>query len=101
MTWIFIAYLLALVYFTVGCAKFAHARPLRMAWRWFAMIPVSHFFFALVRIGNIRDPHDLALAEIWSNGIEWLLLGLSILSLSRLVPMNGERKEVPAPPLAR
>lgn len=41
------------------------------AWFWFAMIPLSHFIFALIKVGNIRDAHDLMLIEIWAGGCSW------------------------------
>jgi hypothetical protein len=37
--------------------------------------------FAIFQATNIHDPRDLALVEIWSNGFEWLLLGVSMIFL--------------------
>lgn len=101
MNWIFIAYLLALIYLTANGARFASPGSLQMAWRWFAMIPISHFIFALFRAGNLRNPHDLALVEVWADGIEWLLLGLSTFCLSKLTPSNRNRGDEPFPPIAK
>jgi hypothetical protein len=81
MTWLLIAYLLVLVYFTVNPGKRGRPGSFRLAWLLFAGIPLSHFFFALVRAGNMRDPRDLALTEVWADGVAWLLLGLSLIFL--------------------
>src|SRR5688572_5413581 len=90
MIWILIVYLLLLIFLAVRRDKFPNAAALRPAWISFALIPISSFVFALIRVGNIRDSHDLALVEIWSNGIEWLLLGISMLFLTGMLAPNPE-----------
>ena len=82
MNWILIAYLFGLLYLTTHTEKLANARPLRTAWIWFALIPLSKFFFSLIRAGNVGSPRGLALVEIWADGITWLLLGVSFLCLT-------------------
>ena len=99
MTWILIAYLAALLYVSANQQKFAYPAALRPAWLWFAAIPISHFIFALFRVGNSRDPRDLALIEIWAEGFQWLLLGISIVFLARAVaPWRGTDWSAPLPP---
>src|SRR5687767_7338577 len=90
MNWILIVYLLVLIFLAVKRDKFANAAALRPAWISFALIPISSFFFALIRISNIRDPRDVALTEIWANGVEWLLLGVSMLTLTGMLAPNPE-----------
>jgi len=85
MTWIIIAYLLVLVFLSANRTRFPDRLSLRLAWTWFALIPISHFVFAIFQATNIRDPRDLALVEIWSNGFEWLLLGVSMIFLKDVI----------------
>ena len=82
MTWILVAYLLALVYIAGNRDKFPKNMSLWPAWLWFSLVPVSRFVFALFRAGNMRSVRDLALIEVWADGIGWLLLGLSFLCLA-------------------
>lgn len=98
MNWLLVAYLLVLAYLTSIAGRFSFSLPLQRAWQWLALILVSRFVFALFRVGNLRDAHDLALVEIWSDGIEALLLGFSIFSLARLIPAVGPGRDQPPPP---
>jgi len=82
MTWILVAYLLALVYIAGNRDKFLKNASLWPAWMWFSLVPVSRFVFALFRVGNMRSVRDLALIEVWADGVGWLLLGLSFLCLA-------------------
>ena len=82
MTWILIAYLLVLIYLALHREKLVKGGSLRLAWMWFVAIPISHFVFALIRVGNVTSPRDLALIELWADGIEWLLLGGSLFVLT-------------------
>lgn len=100
MNWLLVAYLLTLAYLTAISGRFSDPQPLQKAWQWFAVILISRFFFTFVRVVNIRDPQDLALTEIWSSGIEALLLGVSIHTLSKLLAPGGLRRDQPPPPSA-
>jgi hypothetical protein len=91
MTWLLTAYFLGLIYLAVNRERLGRTDSFRMAWIWFALIPISHFVFALFRVGNLRSPGDLALIEIWSDGIAWLLLGISMLYLAGSVAPERER----------
>jgi hypothetical protein len=87
MTWLLIAYLIALLYIALRRAVVPNGHAFRKAWIAFALIPISHFFFTLLRAGNFGDSRDLALVEIWADGVEWLLLGISMIFLTgTLVP---------------
>ena len=85
MNWILIAYLLTMVWLSKHKKRLPPRVSLRDAWIWFALIPIAHFVFALMRAGNFRDSGDLALIEIWSDGVGWLLLGISMLCLTRAI----------------
>jgi len=82
MNWILIAYLLGLLYLATHRGKLLNAGSLRTAWIWFALVPINQFVFSLFRAGNVGSTHDLALVEIWADGISWLLLGISLLCLT-------------------
>ena len=104
MTWLLTAYLLVLTFLAVKRDKFPNASALRPAWIAFALIPISSFFFTLVRAGNFGDTPDLALTEIWANGIEGLLLGMSMLFLTGMLAPNpewGRYRSEPSPPPPR
>lgn len=102
MTWFLLGYLAALLYVSANRHKFARLASLRLAWIFFACIPLSHFFFALLRAGNFGDTRDMALVEIWNDGVVWLLLGISILYLAGSVAPPAiepaDRASVPPPP---
>ena len=83
MNWLLPIYLIALVYVSLHQPARANHAGLRQAWFWFATVALSHFVFALIRASNFGDAHDLALTEIWADGIAWLLLGISFLFLGR------------------
>lgn len=83
MNWLLIAFLLALTFVSCNASKVGTPAALRMAWLWFSAIPFSHFAMALFRAGNYTNPRDLALIEIWSDGLAWLFLGLSIFNLGQ------------------
>lgn len=81
MPWLLCAYLLGLLYFIANPQKVVNRGAFRTAWIWFALVPVSNFVFALFRAGNIRSTSELALIEVWSDGIAWLLLAISLFVL--------------------
>jgi hypothetical protein len=87
MPWLLIAYVLGLFYFAANPGRISDKGLFRAAWIWYAIIPFNHFVFTLFRAGNIRSTRGLALVEIWSDGISWLLLGISlILLVTALIP---------------
>ena len=89
MTWLLIAQLVGLLYFAANKDRVSNKGSFRVAWVWFALIPVSRFVFALFRAGNYRSPRDLTLIEIWSDGVGWLLMAISLLFLLKaLVPSS-------------
>ncbi len=93
MNWILIAYLVVLVFLSTRQAALPRDASLRTAWKWFAVIPLSEFFFTLVRAGNSRDSQDLLLVEIWATGFAWLLLGISLFCLRGIFPRPREPDE--------
>lgn len=87
MTWLLIVYLLALVYFAANPNKISDIGLFRGAWICFALIPMSHFVFALLRAGNARSTIRMAVIEILSDGISWLFISYSLLFLiNALIP---------------
>lgn len=89
MTWILVAQLLVLAFLTVNSGRIANPRPLRLAWRWLAAVAISHIVFNLFRHENYSHSSDMARIEFWEDGFQWLFLGLSIYSLSGIVPVVG------------
>ena len=89
MNWLLIATLLALTFVSCNSNKVGKPGALRIAWLWFAAIPFGHFAMALFRAGNYRDPRDLALIEIWSDGFAWLFLGLSLFNIGQAFRSNS------------
>lgn len=89
MTWILVAYLLVLAFLTVNTGKLSNIHSLRSAWRWLAMVAISHVLFALFRVENFRDASDMARIELWADGFQWLFLGISLFCLSGVVPVIG------------
>lgn len=97
MTWILIVYMVALVCLAANRERLPKNVSLGGAWIWFSLVPISRFVFALFRAGNLRNPKDLALVEIWADGIGWLFLGISFFCLSGLM-MRGEANGRSVPP---
>ena len=94
MTWIYLVYLVGMLYLATHQNRLVNKRAFRLAWKWFAVIPISHFVFALFRAGNFRSSGDLVLIEIWADGIHQLLFGISlILMLGALVAKGSEGAE--------
>ena len=73
-----ITYFLCLVYLSANHEKLARRETLRVAWRWFAIIPFFQFGFAMCRAGNHVSPTNLLLVEYWADGLSWLLIGFSM-----------------------
>jgi hypothetical protein len=94
MTWIYLVYLLGLLYFATNQNRIVNKKGFRLAWIWFAIIPLSQFVFTLFRAGNSRSSGDLLLIEMWAEGIAQLLFGISlILMLGALVTKDSEDAE--------
>jgi hypothetical protein len=83
MNWLVIALLLALT--VASCQPYVAVNrgSLRAAWMWLAAVPLGSFVMALFRAGNLRNPRDIVLIEVWADGFTWLFLGLGILCLGR------------------
>jgi len=81
MTWFLIAYLAGLFYLALNQNKIADKGGFCGAWISFALIPAGNFLFTLIRLNNMRRSSTLAVIELWSTGITWLLLSISLLFL--------------------
>jgi len=83
MTWIIIAYLIALVFLSCNSGRLKSTANLKPAWGWFACI----FFIKAIAeaISNGLDrSKELALLESWSTVAIWLVLGISVAQLPSL-----------------
>ncbi len=96
MIWILIAYLIGLLYLATHREKLSNAGSLRMAWIWFALIPIIQFFFSLFRAGNVGSARDLALVDVLADGVSWLLLGISLLCLTGSLAARRQPNAEPA-----
>jgi len=81
MTWLLIVYLVGLFYLALNQKHIASRSAFCAAWTLYALIPASNFLFTLIRLGSLRNTRTLAVAELWSNGIQWLLLSISLFCL--------------------
>ncbi len=81
MVWFMIAYALGLFYFAANPTKIARRGRFRLAWILFALVLPNSALFTLLRSTTIGSARSLALLEIFSNSISWLLIGLSFLLL--------------------
>jgi hypothetical protein len=93
MTWILIAYLIGLLYLATHREKLPIGASLRTPWVWFALVPIIQFVFSLIRARYVG--YDLELVEIWSDGISWLLLGISLLCLTGSLAPNRQANTEP------
>jgi len=81
MTWLLIVYFVGLFYLALNQNKIVNRSAFRAAWTLYALIPASNSLFTLIRLGNIRNTRTLAVAELWSSGIQWLLLSIILFCL--------------------
>lgn len=81
MNYILVAYVLGLFYLSANLDKVFNKEQLRAAWIWFVFIIFSKVGFAALTAAQIRSTRNMALIEIWKEGVAWLLLGISILCL--------------------
>jgi hypothetical protein len=103
MNHLLVALLIALAVISFRSDKAPNPSAIRMAWIWFACIPFTHVVTTLFRAGNYRNPYDIALVEIWSDGFQWLFLGLSIVSLANVFtfpPVSSSTPRVSSSPPA-
>ncbi len=97
MNWLLPVYLIVLAFVSVRRPIAANPAGLRRAWFWFGAVAISHFFFALIRASNFRDPRDLALTEIWADGLQWLFLGISFFCVAGgLLPSRADHHVAPS-----
>jgi hypothetical protein len=95
MTWILIAYLIGLLYLATHREKLPIGASLRTPWIWFALVPIIQFVFSLIMAGNVGSAFALARVQIWSDGISWLLLGISLLCLTGSLAPNRQANAEP------
>jgi hypothetical protein len=89
MIWFMMAYLLGLFYFAANPTRIANRNRFRMAWVVFALVPGVTAVFTLLRTLTVGFTRSMAILEILSNGLSWLLLGVSLfLMLGALLPRD-------------
>jgi len=96
MTWTLIAYGAGLFYFAAHQDRLINKNRFRIAWIVFTAIPFSHFFFTLLRANNVnigkpshRMAENLASIQLWSSGVEWLLLSISLfVFMTAIIPTD-------------
>ena len=91
MTWLLIVYFVGLFYLALNQNKIANKFSFRVAWSFYASIPACNFLFTLFRLGNIRVSRNLAVVELWANGIPWLLLSISLFFLLNAFMSKSEK----------
>jgi hypothetical protein len=91
MHWLLIAQLLVLTFVSVRMDAAAARGGLTMAWCCLAAAPLSRFVMALFRAGNMGIARDMALIEVWADGLTWLFVGLSIFCLGRAFRTEKDR----------
>ena len=81
MTWLILGYGAGLLFLAINHNKLADKAVFSTAWILFAMIPISRCVFALLTLANVT----FATIGLWSQCIEWLLLGVSFLLLFKAI----------------
>jgi len=99
MTWILIVYLVALLLLAYKHEKIVNLSAFRVSWLFFTLVLGTHFLFTLFRAGNYRDPRDMALVEIWANGLPWFFFSISFFVLMfALLPTSQPPRFPDSPP---
>ena len=86
-------YLLGLLFLTFRNEPVLDRRRFRLAWVMFAMIPLCHAFFTLIRAMAFTSrehnlAENLALVTVWNEGAVWLLFAVSLFCLICAVLQN-------------
>ena len=91
MNWIIIAYLLGLIFLATKLEDATRRPSFRVAWVFFALIPIWQFIMYLCRAGQFRDTKAQELIGIWELAVPSLLLGISFLCLlGALAPASSD-----------
>ena len=91
MNWIIIAYLLGLIFLATKLEDATRRTSFRVAWVFFALIPIWQFIMHLCRAGQFRDTKAQELIGIWELAVPSLLLGISFLCLlGSLAPASSD-----------
>ncbi len=84
MTWLLLAYGIGMFYLAIHHDKLADKAAFARAWIVFAAIPASHFIFVLLSLVIVQ----VNLVTIWAEGVQWLLLGVSLFLLPAAIVPN-------------
>lgn len=93
-TWLFLAYGSALYWLLIRPALVKKPDSLRVAWRWYATAMLCHACFAVFRAANADSVADLAIVEIWSQGMSWACLGICTLFLPTALLGASQHRDV-------
>lgn len=88
MTWIIVAYLLTLAFLSVQQEKLPNSAGLQKAWFFFALAFFSKVVVTLYQANNLRNPRDIMCGQLWQEGLPFLFIGISVLSLSKCFSKN-------------
>ena len=95
MTWILIAYLVALIFLAYKHEKIANLTAFRVSWLFFTLVLGSHFLFTLFRAGNFGSSRAMTLVEIWANGLPWFFLTINFFVLMFTLLPTSQAPRVP------
>lgn len=94
MSWIQIAYLLALIFIATKLEDPVRRVSFRKAWIPFALTPLWEFLMHLFRAGKHDDVEALQLIAIWDGAVSSLLLGISLLFLLGVIAPKEPKRPI-------
>jgi hypothetical protein len=95
MIWLMITHLLGLLYFAANPAKIVNRKRFRLAWMLFSVLPMVTGFFTFLRSFTVGFARHMAVLEIISNSLSWLLLGVSLLILLGAILPSEKKSGAP------
>jgi len=85
-SWLFLVYGIGLFYLFINPEKAPNRNALKEAWFYFVGAIAVVFIFTFIRAGSIGNTKDMALTEIWSIGISWTLVSISMFMVTKAFP---------------
>ena len=99
MSWIHIAYLLALIFLSTKIEDPVRRKSLREAWTSFALIPLWGFLSNLVSVSQHDELEGLKIIAFIDGAVSSLLLGISFLILTgAIAPKPPKKPKAPRQP---
>jgi hypothetical protein len=94
MSWIQIAYLLALIYLSMKVEDPVRRKSLREAWTSFALIPLWGFFSNLINASEHNDVRTLKFLVFIDGAVSSLLLAISFLILTGVIAPKEPKRPI-------